>query len=207
VTATYDIAVLKMGSNYNVEYFTHTIAAKGTDEEITITDSVAWTNKFILSYHRPVATNRLCADIGWTTRPGSAANKVYCRVHTSAAVNGGIITGWVISNSDMTVQHLDSITGGASDFANSSQTQNYTITTLADLARASIFCYADSSDTGQNYTRFSRNYRLTDVSTFEKRDGRGGASTGDFAAAIVTWPLLATGSSAMIQSARRMMFH
>ena len=204
VTATYDIAVLKFGLNYNVEYFTHTIAAKGTDEEITISDSEAWTKKFIISYHRPVATNRLCADIGWTTRPGSSATKIYCRVNSACAVNGGIITGWVISHDELLVQHLDSITGGSTDFVNTSQTQSYTITTLEDLGRASIWCYADSTDTGQNYTRQSRNYRLTSTTAFEKRDGRLVSGSGDFAAAIVTWPLL--GEDPVIEAMSKVRF-
>jgi len=188
ISANYDIAVLKMGANYNVEYFTHTIAAKGTDEEITITDAVAWTSKFIVSYHRPVSGNFLCCDVGWTSRPGSAANKVYNRVRSTAVVNGGIITGWVISNPELLVQHINSITGGAADFDNAQTTQSYALIAITDLARASVWCYADSSDTAQNYTRFSRNYRLTSTTALEKREGRPGAHTGDFAAAIVTWP-------------------
>lgn len=188
ISANYDLAVLKFGSNYNVEYFTATIAAKGTDEELTITDTAAWANKFIISYHRPVAGNFFCCDVGWTSRPGSAANKVRNRVRSTAVVNGGIIAGWVVSNPELVVQHIDSITGPAADFSNASQTQSYAITALTDLSRASIWCYADSSDTAQNYTRFSRNYRLTSTTAFEKRDGRTGAHSGDFAAAIVTWP-------------------
>lgn len=129
------------GSNWTVQdVAAHTITASATTQTKTIS-AVTLANSFVISSFRFNAQNNTFADYHcWF---GSTTTVNYW-VSTQAT---SICKAYVVSNAGMTVQHLDSITGGGTKRTASGsapETFDVAVTAVADLSQSFLIGTAGS---------------------------------------------------------------
>lgn len=177
------------GTNWTVQQVDHTVGSLATTETETI-DAVVWANTFIVPTFGTTFDN---GDDSITINawPGATTTTVRFRQETGTA--GGTGTYYVVENSEQTVEHLDSITGGETDIpagsaSPTSDTRTITSVTLTDAGI--IATTAINQNASSQYPRSFFGYRIQDATTIEFWRGRH-AYAADWAAQIITFPTTA----------------
>lgn len=178
------VVVEYTGSNWTVEQkdISHTSVG---DQSTTITDISDWTTAFIVGSHR---TNSGALDRAtWAIRPGASTTSVRTYVADAASTND--FTVYIVSNSELDVEHLDSITSGGTDHpaTGTPQTVNTTVSAVADLGTTSVIA---SSSSGSGSTELSHAcwlYQMTTTTNLQWWRSNSAHQT-QWAAQIIEWP-------------------
>lgn len=190
------IVVEMLGSNWQVEERDHTFGAWNTTESETISTISAWTNAFIVASLE--ATDDENNEIGFLTWPGSSATSIRFRQNSSSGTGAlGIATAFVVKNSEMIVDHYDTVTGGSSAFGTSSNpsAQTASITAIDDLDLAGFIMYGTMDESSYDATPDGWfNYRLTSTTQFEIWRSRASDDEMHWAAEVVDFAAMAEGS-------------
>lgn len=177
------------GANWQVQNnISHTFSAAGSDETETITDVSDWTKAFVFGSHRGPSGNNGNDEVSITIRPGSGTTSLRFRMRSGASSPGSVVAiAHVVKNNALKVEHIDSITGSASDLpagSSSPQTENVTITAVKDTAHTAVIAFTDCDETAAEYPRPHWAYRLTSTTNVEFWRGRHGTA-GDFALQVI----------------------
>lgn len=163
------IVVEMLGSNWQVEEVSHTFSAWNTNETETISSISNWNTAFVISSFEAFDDEN--NELGCIVWQGASATQVRFLMQSSTASGSlGVATAFVVRNASMSVDHYDSVTGGSSTFAGTTDpgAQTAAITPIADLDTAGIVMHGifdDSSFNGSPDGWF--NYRLSDVDELE----------------------------------------
>lgn len=187
-TTVYYAILEFVGSNWSVQNnLSLTFAGAGSDETIACS-AVTWANTVIFPTYRTTDQNE--DEVGYTVREGSSTTTVRARRRSGATGTATVIVH-LASNSNLTMQRIDSITGGGTAYASGDATVNHTISAVP-LARSFVIATVDSAGTGANYPREFWNHRLsstTNVEGYRARTGQGG----DYAIQVGTFADLSGG--------------
>lgn len=187
-TATVSVVVVEFtGSNWSVQSKTHSFSASGSTETETITAVSAWSKAFITYSFRnsPAGTDETTCNV-W---PGSTTSSVRFRMTSGATVTSAVCIVHVVAHSDLSVEHLDSITGGKSSHAagsSSPQAIDETITTLSDTSAAGVIASHVADDSAATYPRSFWNFRIKSTTAVEFWRARHGAS-GNWALQVINF--------------------
>ena len=189
-----------VGANWTVQNDNaHNFTAQGVDEVVTLPNPVSsWDNAFIIGSLEVPAGNDGKSQLVWTYRPGAALDEVIVRLNSglsgSVANYNAFIT--VVENPDMSVEHLNSITGGLAQLPSSvapgPDLVSRAITPVSDAAQTSVFASIDSSGNVAQYPIPFWNYGLVGNNQVDFFRGTGG-NEGDVALQIVQWPNFISG--------------
>jgi hypothetical protein len=179
------VAVVEFtGSNWVIENnITHAQAGAG-DETENINDVGAWTNAFIEGSMRN--PNGFTLRSHFLIRPGAITTQV--RFYVDTRIAGQEFVVHVAKNSSITVEHLDSITGGATTLpagAANPQTVNETITSCTTDETA-VIAYA-SPTAAASTPRAHWTYYISSATNLRWWRSWSGIST-EWAAQIIQFP-------------------
>lgn len=186
------------GSNWTIQQnIAHTISAVATNEAEIIT-AVVLADAFITGGFKsadltsnPFNLNE--ALLMWWFKD---TNEIFFRQEGGTAHLEGIVH--VVENSELTVQHLDSVLGGETDLPAGTadpQTETRTVTAVASLAEASLFGSGVDTHTLEGYPSMAWNYRLTNTTTIEFWRSRH-EDVAQWAQQVVQWPV---GGAALVK--------
>ncbi len=192
------IAVVEFtGSNWKVQNnIFHSFTNDGVTESETLpTPVTGWTDAFIaVSYHTDNGDDER-NEVGHNVWPGATNDQVNFRIREGA--NGAYpdyhAMVHVVENPDMSVVHLDSITGLGVDLPccvpqPQIETRNFA-PAVANLAESGLLATVDNEGDGNPIVRAFWNYQLTgtDEVTFRKGANDG---AGDWALQAIAFPRL-----------------
>jgi len=169
------------GGNWTVQNsIEHDQASSFATETETITAVSAWTNAFIEHQWRGVqVTQNRITGICW---PGSTTSAVRFWAHASQ-----YCMAHVVENSEISVEHLDTVAGGATDHPAGSASPQTVTTALAavpDLRHAAVIAGSQTSAGNTDYPQAFWNYQITDRDELTWWRARHGASS-DWSAQII----------------------
>lgn len=156
-TATVSVAVVEFtGASWSVQQVSHDQSVTDVVETEAIT-AVTWTRSFIVSSYSGTSANQTAmvplAFAGATT----TTIKFYGASTTNQVA-------FIVSNADITVQHANSVDGGASTLAAGSaspQSENFAVTDVEDMRRTSVIARARQTNAADtNYSQAFWGYYL-----------------------------------------------
>lgn len=174
------------GAAWTVEQIDVSHTATGA-QSTTIADVTDWTTAFIVGSHR--TDNHSQDRATFCIYPGASTTSVSTYIADAASTND--FTLYIVKNSSLTVEHLNSISGGEADHPDAGgqpQTVNTTITAVSDLAQVSVFATVSRpAGSGSELSASCWCYQLTSTTNLQwERSNDQGAC--EWAAQIVTWP-------------------
>ena len=155
------VAVEFVGSNWTVSNISYAFTNAGTNNAVNhnnaeVTSTGDWANAFIFSSFRTNGADVGLDDCGYNIWPhNSVGTQVYLRKRSGSATDGNV-EAWVLHNPNVSVDHLDSITGTGTDHASGNWTTNagYGLTpTGVDTSRWAAIATSDSAGSGTAYPR------------------------------------------------------
>lgn len=182
------VIVLELtGSAWSVQQIDISHTATG-DQSTTITDVTDWSNAFIVGVQR-LGGSAGQSDRGTCViRPGATTTAV--RTYVSDAGGTNDFTLYICKNANITVDHIDSVTGGKTDHPGSGgqpQVVNTAITAVSSLALTSVIA-TGSHIVGANRLNTSCfAYQLTSTTNlqWERCEDQ---TVVEWAAQIIQWP-------------------
>ena len=192
-TGVVGIAVVEFtGSNWKVHNnISHVYQASGSNEQETFAGVADWNQAFIVRTHRTGAGQDDLDETGYNAWAGPTNNEINFRLEAGA---GGVGSGdyvsivHVLESPFISVQHLDSITGGQTDFASGANTELRTIATVDDMDETAIVATANINTGSEEYPRQFWNYRLSADDTVEFFRGRSGGAITQWALDVIEFP-------------------
>lgn len=192
------IAVVEFtGSNWKIQNnIQHVFAVAGATETENIPIAVnSWNEAFIVVSYYTNNNDDERNELGHNVWPGVTNDQIRFRVDGGAdnVVGGNYVAMvHVVENPDMTMEHLDSITGGEVDLPSPDlglQTETRAITAVGDLAQTGLVVTTDTAGGGSGVGRAFWNYRLSLVNQIEflRADGQG---VGNWVAQVIQFPQL-----------------
>jgi hypothetical protein len=193
-TTYVSVAVVEFtGSNWTVQNnISHKFSAAAANETETINNVSDWTKAFIISSYRTGNGEEGLEEQGWNTWPKDS-DEIYFRLRTGAdnvSTKNYYVIANVIQNSELTVQHIDSITGSGTEHeagSASPQTINETINTVASTTATGLFSTHDCTGSATAFPRPMWNYFLTEDDNVEYWRGYHG-QPGDWALQVIQFP-------------------
>lgn len=163
-TGSYEVVEFT-GSNWTVQQLaTLGVAKANTDKTHTIT-SVTWANSFIYGSFHPPTDEPAQNDMGMICRQGGSATSVKCKVPSSVySIDGFEFQGFIVSNSNMTVSHEDSVTGSGTDFSSATTSTSETVS-CSDTSQCAAIGQTITSNDGVYYDAGSWIWLLSAANT------------------------------------------
>ena len=190
------------GENWIVQNnISHVIAAGGANEAETVAGNAnfdqavnAWNEAFIVTtFHTPNGEEE-AEEIGYAVWPDATTDSILFRINTAAqneATNNYIAIVHLVENPDMTVTHVDSITGGGADITaggGDPDIENKGFAAITNpLAETGLLATNENSAGGTAAPRVFVDYRLIADDTVEFRRANDGG-TGQWALEVIEFP-------------------
>jgi len=193
-TTYVSVAVVEFtGSNWTVQNnISHKFSAAAANETETINNVSDWTKAFIISSYRTGNGEEGLEEQGWNTWPKDS-DEIYFRLRTGAdnvSTKNYYVIANVIQNSELTVQHIDSITGSGTEHPAGStapQTVNETINTVASTTATGLFSTHDCTGSATAFPRPMWNYYLSAADNVQYWRSFYG-QPGDWALQVIQFP-------------------
>ncbi|MFA5386929.1 MAG: hypothetical protein WC322_00850 [Candidatus Paceibacterota bacterium] len=193
-TTYVSVAVVEFtGSNWTVQNnISHKFSAAAANETETINNVSDWTKAFIISSYRTGNGEEGLEEQGWNTWPKDS-DEIYFRLRTGAdnvSTKNYYVIANVIQNSELTVQHIDSITGSGTEHeagSASPQTINETINTVASTTATGLFSTHDCTGSATAFPRPMWNYYLSAADNVQYWRSFYG-QPGDWALQVIQFP-------------------
>jgi len=203
------------GSNWIIQNnILHDFTAAGATQTETVAGNGdflapvnAWSEAFIYStYHmKEDGSDDDRDEVGHNVWPGATTDSINFRIRAGAdaPITGYTAIAHIVENPDMSVNHLDSITGGETDLTGGGGDPDIEPKVFApavgSTAETGLIATTDTAGGGNPIPRAFWEYRLTLANTVEfRRSADGGA--GDWALQVIEFPQLDSPLSATLWS-------
>jgi len=190
------------GKNWIIQNnISHVFAAAGANEVETVAGNAnfeqavnAWNEAFIVTtFHTPNGEEE-AEEIGYNVWPSATTDSMRFRIEDNSnnvATGNYIAIAHVVENPDITVTHVDSITGGGADFTGGGgdpDIENKGFAAITNpLAETGLLATAESDAGGTAAPRVFQDYRLIADDTVEFRRANDG-SVGQWALEVIEFP-------------------
>jgi len=185
------------GSNWMIQNnIQHIFTAAGATQTENIPTAVnSWNEVFIVVSYYTNDNDDERNELGHNVWPGATNDQLRFRIRGGAdniGSNDYVAMAHVVENPALTLEHLDSITGGQVDLPDPNsapEIETRAITAAGDLAQTGLVVTTDTAGGGNGIGRDFWNYRLSLVNQIEfwRADGDG---AGDWVAQVIQFPQL-----------------
>jgi len=174
----------------------HIFTAAGATQTENIPTAVnSWNEAFIVVSYYTNDNDDERNELGHNVWPGATNDQLRFRIRGGAdniGSNDYVAMAHVVENPALTLEHLDSITGGQVDLPDPNsapEIETRAITAAGDLAQTGLVVTTDTAGGGNGIGRDFWNYRLSLVNQIEfwRADGDG---AGDWVAQVIQFPQL-----------------
>ena len=193
------------GSNWIIQNnISHQLTASGANQAETVAGNAnftqnvnSWNEAFIVDSFHSENGEEQARDTGYLIWPDATTDSILFRVHANAGNVGALFDyltiAHLVENPDMTVTHVDSITGGAGALINGGtdpDVQNKGFApAVASTSETGVIAMATTNIANDTPNRGTWNYNLTSTNNVQFYRGANGAG-GNFAMQIIEFPQL-----------------